>query len=67
MITRSSIAFEDFVGSSIAPQVMPPCYMANSKVDKLKTRNHVFQRAMEILVFHVDARIKHRVSQNKIE
>ena len=25
MITRSSIAFEDFVGSSIAPQVMPPC------------------------------------------
>ena len=24
MITRSSIAFEDFVGSSIAPQVMPP-------------------------------------------
>merc|ERR1719167_605720 len=25
MITRSLIAFEDFVGSSIAPQVMPPC------------------------------------------
>ena len=25
MITRSSIAFEDFLGSSIAPQVMPPC------------------------------------------
>ena len=24
MITRSSIAFEDFQGSSIAPQVMPP-------------------------------------------
>ena len=24
MITRSSIAFEDFLGSSIAPQVMPP-------------------------------------------
>ena len=26
MITRLSIAFEDFLGSSIAPQVMPPCY-----------------------------------------
>ena len=26
MITRSSIAFEDFLGSSIAPQVMPPCH-----------------------------------------
>ena len=26
MITRPSIAFEDFLGSSIAPQVMPPCY-----------------------------------------
>ena len=25
MITRLSIAFEDFLGSSIAPQVMPPC------------------------------------------
>ena len=25
MIARSSIAFEDFLGSSIAPQVMPPC------------------------------------------
>ena len=25
IITRSSIAFEDFLGSSIAPQVMPPC------------------------------------------
>ena len=24
MITRSSTAFEDFLGSSIAPQVMPP-------------------------------------------
>ena len=24
MITRPSIAFEDFLGSSIAPQVMPP-------------------------------------------
>ena len=26
MITRSSIAFVDFLGSSIAPQVMPPCH-----------------------------------------
>merc|ERR1712012_1442200 len=26
MITLSSIAFEDFLGSSIAPQVMPPCW-----------------------------------------
>ena len=25
MIMRLSIAFEDFLGSSIAPQVMPPC------------------------------------------
>ena len=25
MITRLSIASEDFLGSSIAPQVMPPC------------------------------------------
>ena len=25
MITRSSIVFEDFLSSSIAPQVMPPC------------------------------------------
>ena len=24
MITRSSIAFEDFLGSSVVPQVMPP-------------------------------------------
>ena len=29
MITRSSIAFEDFLGSSIAPQVMPPCLNVN--------------------------------------
>ena len=27
MITRLLIAFEDFLGSSIAPQVMPPCPM----------------------------------------
>ena len=26
MITRLSIAFEDFLGSSIASQVMPPCF-----------------------------------------
>ena len=25
MIMRLSIAFEDFLGSPIAPQVMPPC------------------------------------------
>ena len=25
MIMRLLIAFEDFLGSSIAPQVMPPC------------------------------------------
>ena len=29
IITRSSIAFEDFLGSSKAPQVMPPCCMAH--------------------------------------
>ena len=29
MITRSSIAFEDFLGSSIVPQVMPPCIKLN--------------------------------------
>jgi len=32
MITRSSIAFEDFLGSSIVPQVMPPC----SRLTKLQ-------------------------------
>ena len=29
MITRLSIAFEDFLGSPIAPQVMPPCKSLN--------------------------------------
>ena len=28
MITRSSIAYEDFLGSSIVSQVMPPCQQA---------------------------------------
>ena len=32
MITRSSIAFEDFLGSSIAPQVMPPCCNTSNKI-----------------------------------
>ena len=27
MIKRLSIAFEDFLGSLIAPQVMPPCHI----------------------------------------
>ena len=27
MITRLSIALEDFLGSSIASQVMPPCFI----------------------------------------
>ena len=31
MITRSSIAFEDFLGSSIAPQVMLPCNWLNGQ------------------------------------
>ena len=30
MITRLSIAFEDFLGSSIAPQVMPPCWLPHT-------------------------------------
>ena len=30
MITRSWIAFEDFLGSSIAPQVMPPWFDTNT-------------------------------------
>jgi len=30
MITRLSIASEDFLGSSIAPQVMPPCVVVLS-------------------------------------
>ena len=39
MITRSSIAFEDFLGSSIAPQVMPPCFgPASSTVKRLVER-----------------------------
>ena len=33
MITRSSIAFEDFQGSSIAPQVMPPWPVDNTDDD----------------------------------
>ena len=32
MITRSSIAFEDFLGSSLAPQVMPPCMPLTTKM-----------------------------------
>ena len=32
MITRSSITFEDFLGSSIAPQVMPPWGVMKMKV-----------------------------------
>ena len=37
MITRSSIAFEDFLGSSIAPQVMPPCIkVTNENLVKTK-------------------------------
>ena len=37
MITRLSIANEDFLGSSIAPQVMPPCsqYMSCLKRNSL--------------------------------
>ena len=31
MITRSSIAFEDFLGSSIVPQVMPPWFGGEKK------------------------------------
>ena len=32
MITRFSIAFEDLLASSIAPQVMPPCLRQNSNI-----------------------------------
>ena len=41
MITRSSIAFEDFVGSSIAPQVMPPWYRVNKSTSP-KSTGHTF-------------------------
>ena len=34
MITRSSIAFKDFLGSSIAPQVMPPCDQPDCKISE---------------------------------
>ena len=34
MITPSSIAFEDFLGSSIAPQVMPPCHQPEPPVSQ---------------------------------
>jgi len=45
MITRSSIAFEDFLGSSIAPQVMPPwapvvCYIEHQKESKTLVSQH---------------------------
>ena len=33
MITRLSIALEDFLGSSIASQVMPPCSGAKKMFD----------------------------------
>ena len=35
MITRSSIAFVDFLGSSIAPQVMPPWFKVAATADLL--------------------------------
>ena len=35
MITRSSITFEDFLGSSIAPQVMPLCQTPTSRIAPL--------------------------------
>ena len=37
MITRLSIAFEDFPGSSIASQVMPPC-LDESNYSKISER-----------------------------
>ena len=37
MITCSSIVFEDFPGSSIASQVMPPCSEGNSFIKKQET------------------------------
>ena len=40
MITRLTIAFEDFLGSSIASQVMPPC----TQLKRLQTDvNPVYQ------------------------
>ena len=35
MITRSSIVFENFLSSSIAPQVMPPCFFPQTLVPNL--------------------------------
>ena len=32
MIMRSSIAFEDFLGSLITPQVMPPCMLVKMSI-----------------------------------
>jgi len=52
MITRSSIAFEDFLGSSIAPQVMPPCppeKIAPQKVILEGRRKHHFQSLCLVL------------------
>ena len=40
MITRLSIAFEDFLGSSIAPQDMPPCDRQDSQFFKFYLRKH---------------------------
>ena len=39
MITRSSIAFEDFLGSSIAPQVMPPCLTVSNSTNSSQFNN----------------------------
>ena len=43
MITRSSIAFEDFLGSSIAPQVMPPCSGKEQPVLEKWTKSRLSQ------------------------
>ena len=39
MITRLSIAFEDFPGSSIASQVMPPCGKIHSKLPIFRVKS----------------------------
>ena len=49
MITCSSIAFEDFLGSSIAPQVMPPCSALHCFQSRRRRQVSLCPRERELL------------------
>ena len=46
MITRLSIAFKDFLGSSISPQVMPPWFEVKQKLSLLNYFNRKHSQVM---------------------